>query len=134
MSNLRQLAKSQISKFPEVQSLIVTDEGGALLEVTGAVDGEALGAVHAVAMQALARCGEALGVGALQRASVSSALHSSVIAVHEHEILGVKTDGFEIASWFLRQLQVRSDRMTAVAAERALIMLKSRLGRDAQKP
>lgn len=92
MSNLRQLAKTQIAKFPEVQSLIVTDEGGALLEVTGPVDGETLGAVNAVAMQALARCGEILGVGPLQRTSVSSPRQSSVIAVHEHEIVGVLLD------------------------------------------
>lgn len=92
MSNLRQLAKSQISKFPEVRSLIVTDEGGALLDVTGAVDGESVGAVNAVAMQALARCGEVLGVGALQRTSVSSASQSSVIVVYEHEIVGVLLD------------------------------------------
>ena len=45
----------------------------------------------------------------------------------EHEILGLKKDGLEIARWFLRQLELRSDRMTAVAAERARLALESRV-------
>lgn len=49
----------------------------------------------------------------------------------EHEILGKKNDGLEIATWFLRQLEVKSDRMTAVAAERARLALEDRvLGRQ----
>ncbi len=32
MSNLPQIAKTQIAKFPEVMALVVTDETGSLLE------------------------------------------------------------------------------------------------------
>lgn len=92
MSNLRHIAKTQIVKFPEVRALVVTDDAGSLLEVSGDVDGEALGAVHAVAVQALGRCGDALGLGALARATLTSARHASVIAVHEQEILGLQLD------------------------------------------
>ena len=57
MSNLPQVAKTQIAKFPEVVALVVTDDAGSLLESSGDIDGEAIGAVHVVTAQALTRCG-----------------------------------------------------------------------------
>ena len=73
MSSLPHIAKTQIAKFPEVTALVVTDDAGSLLESSGDIDGEALGAVHVVTMQALTRCGNALGLGSLQRVTVTGA-------------------------------------------------------------
>lgn len=104
MSNLRHIAKTQIVKFPEVRALVVTDDAGSLLEVSGDIDGEALGAVNAVTVQALARCGDVLGLGALQRATLTAVRHSSVIAVHEQEILGLQIDPSSPLSAFEKKL------------------------------
>lgn len=92
MSNLRHIVKTQIVKFPEVLALVVTDEAGSLLEVSGDLDGEALGAVHAVSVQALARCGEVLGLGALQRATIASTRGAALIGLYEQQLLGVYLD------------------------------------------
>jgi predicted regulator of Ras-like GTPase activity (Roadblock/LC7/MglB family) len=89
MSSLPQIARLQIAKFPEVTALVVTDGAGSLLESSGDVDGEALGAVHVVMTQALARCGNALGLGVLQRVAITGAQHPCLIMVHDQDVLGV---------------------------------------------
>jgi predicted regulator of Ras-like GTPase activity (Roadblock/LC7/MglB family) len=92
MSNLTHIARAQIAKFPEVIALVVTDDAGSLLETSGDIDGEALGAVHVVTTQAITRCGNALGLGSLEHITVTSGKRACVIALHEQEILGVYVD------------------------------------------
>ncbi|HEU4727575.1 MAG TPA: roadblock/LC7 domain-containing protein [Kofleriaceae bacterium] len=92
MSNLPQLAKTQIARFPEVTALVVTDDAGSLLEASGDIDGEAIGAVHVVTMQALSRCGNALGLGPLQRLTVTGPRRACLIAVQDQEVLGIYVD------------------------------------------
>ena len=92
MSNLPHIAKTQIARFPEVTAMVVTDDAGALLESSGDIDGEALGAVHVVTTQALTRCGNALGLGPLVRVTVSGSRRSCLIAVYDEEVLGVYVD------------------------------------------
>jgi predicted regulator of Ras-like GTPase activity (Roadblock/LC7/MglB family) len=92
MSNLPQIAKTQIAKLPEVVALVVTDDAGALLESSGDIDGEALGAVHVVTTQALARCGDALGLGPLHRVAVAGPRRACLISVHDREVLGIYLD------------------------------------------
>jgi predicted regulator of Ras-like GTPase activity (Roadblock/LC7/MglB family) len=92
MTNLPHIAKTQIAKFPEVTALVVTDDAGSLLESSGDIDGEALGAVHVVTMQALARCGHGLGLGALTRVTVTGARRACLLAVYDQEVLGVYVD------------------------------------------
>lgn len=104
MSNLRHIAKTQIVKLPEVLALVVTDEAGSLLEVAGDIDGEALGAIHAVTVQALARCGETLGLGPLQRTSLTSMKRACVVGVYEQEVLGVYLDASTPLAAFEKKL------------------------------
>lgn len=104
MSNLRHIAKTQIAKLPEVLALVVTDEEGSLLEVAGDIDGEALGAIHAVTVQGLARCGETLGLGLLQRVSLTSVKRACVVGVYEQEVLGVYLDASTPLAAFEKKL------------------------------
>jgi predicted regulator of Ras-like GTPase activity (Roadblock/LC7/MglB family) len=92
MSDLPHIAKTQIAKFPEVTALVVTDDAGSLLESSGDIDSEAIGAVHVVTMQALTRCGNALGLGALERLTVTGPKRACLIAVYDHEVLGIYVD------------------------------------------
>jgi predicted regulator of Ras-like GTPase activity (Roadblock/LC7/MglB family) len=105
MSNLPHIAKTQIAKFPEVTALVVTDDAGSLLEASGDVDGEALGAVHVVTMQALTRCGNALGLGVLERITVTGGKRGCLIAIYEHEVLGVYLDPSKPIGSFEKKLE-----------------------------
>lgn len=89
MSKLSHLAKTQIAQLPEVLAIVVTDDAGALLESSGELDSEALGAVQVVAMQAITRCGNALGLGTLERITVTGGQRTCVLAIQDHEVLGV---------------------------------------------
>jgi predicted regulator of Ras-like GTPase activity (Roadblock/LC7/MglB family) len=112
MSSLSQIARHQIAPLPEVTALVVTDGLGAVLESSGAIDGEALGAVHAVTSHALTRCGEALGLGALQRVTITSPRHPCLIAVHDGDVLGVYVDPGKPIGMFEKKLDamLRSNR------------------------
>jgi predicted regulator of Ras-like GTPase activity (Roadblock/LC7/MglB family) len=105
MSNLLHLAKTQIAKFPEVVALVVTDDAGSLLESSGDIDGEALGAVHVVTMQAVTRCGNALGLGTLERITVTGGTRACLIAIYEREVLGVYLDPTKPIGAFEKKLE-----------------------------
>jgi len=104
MSNLPQIPRTQIAAFPEVLAVVVTDDAGALLASTGEVDGEALGAVHAATTQAITRCGNALGLGHLERITVTGGKRACVMARHEQELLGVYLDGARPIGAFEKKL------------------------------
>jgi predicted regulator of Ras-like GTPase activity (Roadblock/LC7/MglB family) len=106
MSNLPQIAKTQIAKFPEVTALVVTDEAGALLESSGDIDGEAIGAVHVVTAQALTRCGDGLGLGALQRILIMAPRRACMITVLEDEVLGIYVDPSKPIGAFEKKLDL----------------------------
>ena len=106
MSNLPQIAKTQIAKFPEVTALVVTDEAGALLESSGDIDGEALGAVHVVAAQALTRCGDGLGLGPLQRIIITAPRRACLITVLDQEVLGIYVDPSKPLGAFEKKLDL----------------------------
>ena len=104
MSNLSQIAKTQIATFPEVVALVVTDDAGSLLESSGDIDGEALGAVHVVTLQAITRCGNTLGLGTLERITVTAPRRACVIAIHEDEVLGAYIDATKPIGAFEKKL------------------------------
>lgn len=81
-----------VARRPEVAALVVTDHLGALLTSSGALDGEAIGCVHAVAVHGLSRCGDALGLGTLHRVTIAGAHYGCVIAIDDREVLGVYVD------------------------------------------
>jgi len=106
MSSLPQIARLQIARFPEVTALVVTDRVGSLLEATGEIDGEALGAVHMVTAQGLARCGNALGLGPLHRITIASPRHPCLIAVDgDDDVLGVYIDPSKPLGAFEKKLE-----------------------------
>jgi len=105
MTSLSKLAKAQITRFPEVVATVVTDRAGTLLESTGDVDGETVGAVHAVSAEALGRTGEALGLGGLQRASVSGPKKVCIIATYDEEIVGIYVDPTKSLGAFEKKLE-----------------------------
>jgi predicted regulator of Ras-like GTPase activity (Roadblock/LC7/MglB family) len=92
MTNLVQLTRAQICRLPEVTALVVSDRSGAMIETTGEIDGEAAGPVYTVAAEALARAGEQLGLGELQRVSISGPATACVVAVHDEGVVGVHGD------------------------------------------
>jgi len=106
MSNLPHIAKTQLAKFPEVTALVVTDDAGSLLESSGDIDAEALGAVHVVTAQALVRCGNALGLGALDRVTIVGAKRTCLIALHELQVLGVYMDPSKPIGAFEKKLEM----------------------------
>jgi len=105
MSNLPHLAKTQIAKFPEVVAVVVTDDAGSLLEASGDIDSEAFGAVHVVTMQAITRCGNALGLGMLERITVTGGKRACVIALCDQEVLGVYLDPTKPIGAFEKKLE-----------------------------
>jgi predicted regulator of Ras-like GTPase activity (Roadblock/LC7/MglB family) len=105
MSNLPHIAKTQISKFPEVTALVVTDDAGSLLEASGDIDSEAIGAVHVVTMQALSRCGSVLGLGALSRLTITGTKRACLIAVHDHDVVGIYVDPTKPIGAFEKKLE-----------------------------
>src|SRR5882762_3951202 len=105
MSNLPHSAKTQIAKFPEVAAMVVTDDAGSLLESSGDIDGEAIGAVHVVTMQAIARCGDALGLGTLERVTVTGPRRACLIALYDQEVLGVYMDPTKPIGAFEKKLE-----------------------------
>jgi predicted regulator of Ras-like GTPase activity (Roadblock/LC7/MglB family) len=106
MSNLPQIAKTQVAKLAEVTALVVTDETGSLLESSGDIDAESLGAVNIVAMQALTRCGNTLGLGQLDRFTIAGPKHACLIAPYEQEVLGVYLDGTKAIGAFEKKLEI----------------------------
>jgi len=81
-----------VARMPEVAALVMTDPIGALLWSRGELDGEASGAVHAVALRSLAHCGETLGLGTLHRVTVTGAHYGCVIAIDDREVLAIYVD------------------------------------------
>src|SRR5512134_2914136 len=92
MASPAQSNRHPITKLPEVVAYVVSDREGMLLESTGDLDGEAVGAVHAVSTDALARAGEWLGLGDLQRTALVGPRTACVITVHGDEVVGVYLD------------------------------------------
>ncbi len=105
MSNLAQIAKTQLPKLPEVLAYAVTDGIGALLESGGDIDGEALGAIHVVTMQAIDKCGAALGLGTLERVTIASSKRACVVAVFDQDVLGVYLDPTKPLGAFEKKLE-----------------------------
>jgi predicted regulator of Ras-like GTPase activity (Roadblock/LC7/MglB family) len=83
---------SAIAKLPDVIGAVLSDHSGALLEWSGAVDGETAGAVHAFAVRSFSQAGDSLGVGAFQRVSIVGPTKACVITLHGDTILGTYTD------------------------------------------
>ncbi|HEY5961850.1 MAG TPA: hypothetical protein VIV60_35065 [Polyangiaceae bacterium] len=83
---------SAIAKLPDVIGAVLSDHSGALLEWSGAVDGETAGAVNAFMVRGFSQVGELLGIGTLQRVSIVGATRASVVTVQGDTILGAYTD------------------------------------------
>jgi predicted regulator of Ras-like GTPase activity (Roadblock/LC7/MglB family) len=83
---------SAIAKLPDVIGAVLSDQSGALLEWSGAIDGETAGAVHAFMVRGFTQAGELLGIGTFQRVSVVGQSKACVVAVHNDAILGTYTD------------------------------------------
>ena len=105
MSNLPHIAKTQLVKFPEVTALVVTDDEGSLIESSGDIDAEAIGAVSVVTMHAVTRCGEALGLGSLERVIIAGSKRACLIAPYEQQVLGVYFDSTKPISAFENKLE-----------------------------
>lgn len=112
-TSLSSTAKQQIAKLPEVVGLVVTDAAGAVLEAsleTTGLDGETVGAVQLAAKQALARCGNALALGPLQRFTITGPRRASLVSVFDHKLLGIFVDPTKPIGAFERKLEAALDR------------------------
>jgi predicted regulator of Ras-like GTPase activity (Roadblock/LC7/MglB family) len=105
MSSLSKLARTQIAKSPEVVATVVTDRSGMLLDSTGDVDGESVGAVNAVSAEALGKAGETLGLGPLQRCAITGPKKACVITINDDEIVGFYVDPGKPIGAFEKKLE-----------------------------
>jgi hypothetical protein len=96
---------SAIAKLPDVIGAVLTDDSGALLEWSGAVDGETAGAVNAFMVRGFRQAGELLGIGSLQRVSVVSSTRACVVTIQNDAILGTYTDPSKPIANIERRLQ-----------------------------
>lgn len=96
---------SAIAKLPDIIGAVLSDHSGALLEWSGAVDGETAGAVNAFMVRGLAQAGDLLGVGAFLRVSIVGPSKACVVAVHGETILGTYTDPTKPIAATERRLQ-----------------------------
>ena len=106
MSNLLQTVKTQLARFTEVVALVVSDDSGSLLDSSGDLDAESLGAVHVVVVQALSRCGNVLGIGELGHFTLAGPKHACVIAPHGQEVLGVYVNSAKAIGAFVKKLEI----------------------------
>jgi hypothetical protein len=96
---------SAIAKLPDVIGAVLSDHSGALLECSGAVDGESAGAVNAFMVRGFDQAGDLLGVGKLQRVSIVGPSKACVVAIHGDNILGTYTDPNKPIASVERRLQ-----------------------------
>lgn len=94
-----------IAKLPDVIGAVLSDRSGALLEWSGAIDGETAGAVNAFMVRGLAQAGDLMGIGALQRVSVVGPSKAGVITLHGDTVLGTYTDPTKPIASVERRLQ-----------------------------
>lgn len=83
---------AQVARLPDVLGATVSDLSGALLESSGAIDGEVAGAIHAYALQSMMQAGETLGLGACQRVTVTGPTKAFLIIACDNEVLGADVD------------------------------------------
>jgi hypothetical protein len=96
---------SAIAKLPDVIGAVLSDHSGALLEWSGAVDGETAGAVNAFMVRGFAKVGDLLGIGPFQRVSIVGPSKACVVAIHGDTILGTYTDPTKPIASVERRLQ-----------------------------
>jgi predicted regulator of Ras-like GTPase activity (Roadblock/LC7/MglB family) len=94
-----------IAKCPEVIGAVLSDPQGALLQASGDIEAESVGAVLTYTSQSLARAGEHLGLGALSRAVVTGPGKTCFIVVRAEGVLGVYVDATKPASAFEKKLE-----------------------------
>jgi predicted regulator of Ras-like GTPase activity (Roadblock/LC7/MglB family) len=92
MISFAQVIKTQVTKIPEVIAVVVSDVSGALVDSTGEIDGEAAGAINAVAAKSLNTIGEQLGIGNLKRASLVGPGLAFVLTTNDQEVVGLYVD------------------------------------------
>jgi predicted regulator of Ras-like GTPase activity (Roadblock/LC7/MglB family) len=81
-----------VAKFPEVTGAVLSDASGALIDSVGAIDGEAAGAINSFYSQSLRQVGEMLGLGALQKVTLSGPSKAAIVTVQDDEVLAVYVD------------------------------------------
>ena len=81
-----------VAKFPEVVGAVLSDSSGTLLDSVGALDGEVAGAVNSFSAKALLQAGELLGLGMLQKATITGTSKNCIITIDDDEVLGVYVD------------------------------------------
>jgi predicted regulator of Ras-like GTPase activity (Roadblock/LC7/MglB family) len=81
-----------VASCPEVIAAVVSDAQGALLQSSGEIDAESIGAVLSYSAGALSNAGVELGLGDLSRVIVSGPTKACVISLRRQEILGVYID------------------------------------------
>jgi hypothetical protein len=92
MASFVQLIRTQVPRLPEVIAAVLSDASGALMEFSGEIDGEAAGAISAVAAKSLNGIGEQLGIGGLKRASLVGRGLAFVLATNDQEVMGLFVD------------------------------------------
>ncbi len=83
---------SVITQLPEVLSAVWSDPSGAVLDASGNVDSETVGALAAFIVQNAAQAGADLGLGRFHRAVVSSPGRTCLLCEWSGGVLGLSVD------------------------------------------
>lgn len=81
-----------IAQLAEVKALVLSDPMGALIEQTGKIDGETVGAVNAYCVQGLSTAGDILGLGQLVSLALVGGGTGHLVYLHGGVIVGVAFD------------------------------------------
>jgi predicted regulator of Ras-like GTPase activity (Roadblock/LC7/MglB family) len=101
---------NMIAKFPEVIGAVLSDSSGALLDSVGSLDGEVEGAVYSFSSKALNQAGEMLGLGNLQKATITGPSKACIVSVQDDEVLGVYVDPSKPISVMEKKLETAIQR------------------------
>lgn len=83
---------AMIAKIPGVRGAVLGDLEGTFLEAAGDADGEAVAAEMGFLASGLSGAGEALGLGALHRASAAGPTRASVVVLRAARVITVRVE------------------------------------------
>ncbi len=83
---------SQLAAIPDIESAVLGDLSGVYLDSVNHPDGEAIAAVMGFAANQLLAAGESLGLGALQRVSLTGASAACFIALESDSVIAAYFD------------------------------------------
>ena len=93
-----------VASIPEVIGAVVSDLQGTLLQSSGEIDAESIGAVVGYSTGLLASAGAELGLGHLGRFILAGPTRTCIVTIQHQELLGVYIDSSRPVANFEKKL------------------------------